>query len=73
MVHQYEDAWKVVVIESERGWGQSVVDVQYFDTEQEANEFVSSINSRNTSPTAPDWYMQAQTPIKTVVKVINKS
>jgi hypothetical protein len=39
------NAWKVVIIESERGWGQKVDEVKYFDNEEEANQFVRKFNS----------------------------
>lgn len=54
--------WKVVIIESERGWGQRVDEVKEFETKAEADAFVKEFNSENTAPTAPDWYMQAQEP-----------
>lgn len=56
------NAWKVVIIESERGWGQKVDEVKYFDNEEEANQFVRKFNSQNTAGHAPDWYMYAESP-----------
>lgn len=56
------NAWKVAIIESERGWGQKVDDVKYFDNEEEANQFVRKFNSQNTAGHVPDWYMYAESP-----------
>lgn len=39
--------FKVVVIESERGWGQKVDEVRTFDTYEEASAFRDKINSHN--------------------------
>ncbi len=55
-------AWKVVIIESERDWGQKVDEVKYFDDEEEAKQFVRTFNSHNTAGHAPDWYMYAESP-----------
>lgn len=52
-------AFRVNIIESERGWGQKLDDVKYFDNELEAREFVKKYNSKNTAPVTPDWYMYA--------------
>ena len=57
-----QNAWKVAIIESERGWGQKVDEVKYFDNEEEANQFVRKFNSQNTAGRAPDWYMYAESP-----------
>lgn len=51
--------YRVTVIESERGWGQKVDEVMYFDTKEEADAAAWNVNKHNTSPTAPDWYMMA--------------
>ena len=51
---------KVVIIESERGWGQRVDEVKYIDTREEAEKFAKDFNSQNTAATAPDWYMVAE-------------
>jgi len=55
--------YRVDVIESERGWGQKVEDVQFFDTKAEAKAFVKTYNSYNKPGPAPDWYMQANDPV----------
>ena len=48
----------VKMMESERGWGQDYWDV-YFDTRAEAEQYMKDTNARNTSPVAPDYYIQA--------------
>jgi hypothetical protein len=52
-------AYRVDIIESERGWGQRVDETLYFDNEAEAREYCRQFNSRNTAAVAPDWYMRA--------------
>ncbi len=54
-----KDAYKVEIIESERGWGQKVDEVKYFDNEKEAKAFCERYNRENTSDVVPDWYMVA--------------
>lgn len=58
--------WRVVVIESERGWGQKVDEYRRFATEEEAKAFQREFNSklppRTADGRAPDWYMQAENP-----------
>lgn len=51
---------RVAIIESERGWGRKVDEIKTFATLSEAQTFIEEYNSYNTSPTAPDWYMQAE-------------
>lgn len=53
-------AYKVVIIESERGWGQKVEDELYYDNEEEAKAFVVKYNADLPDGPAPDWYMMAQ-------------
>lgn len=48
----------VKMMESERGWGQNYWDVE-FDTRKQAEAYMKKINAQNTSPVAPDYYMQA--------------
>jgi hypothetical protein len=55
--------WKVVIIESERGWGQKVDEVKTFKTLKEAKAFQESFNADNTAEVAPDWYMVAMNPV----------
>jgi len=52
-------AYRVDIIESERGWGQRVDETLYFDNEAEAREYCRQFNARNTAAVAPDWYMRA--------------
>ena len=54
--------FKVVLIESERGWGQRVDDVIYFNNIDRADEYIKDFNKDNTLDVAPDWYMVAQGP-----------
>lgn len=56
-MHKFK--FKVNLIESERGWGQSV-DVVEFDTYEKAVAYIESVNSKNTASSAPDWYMRAE-------------
>jgi hypothetical protein len=55
-----QNAFKVSIIESERGWGQKIDEVKYFDSEFDAKKFVTEYNSHNTATVVPDWYMYAQ-------------
>lgn len=58
-------AYKVEIIESERGWGQKVDDVEYFrgkTAKKNAEDFVKKFNSQNNLPSAPDIYWYATTP-----------
>lgn len=51
--------YRVNVIESEAGWGQSH-DSVFFDTAQAAIAYRDNINSKNTKEVVPDWYMVAE-------------
>lgn len=51
---------KVLIIESERGWGAKVDEVKEFDTKELAEAFIKEYNSKNTEDTVPDWYMYAR-------------
>ena len=53
-------AFRVDLIEFERGWGSRVDDILFFDNEPEALKYVEDFNSRNTEKTVPDWYMIAE-------------
>lgn len=52
---------KVLIIESERGWGQKVDEVKEFSTTQEAEAFCREYNRKYnpSSDIVPDWYMYA--------------
>jgi hypothetical protein len=52
-------AYRVDIIESERGWGQRIDEIKYFDNEAEAREFCRKYNAQNDKPYVPDWYMRA--------------
>lgn len=54
--------FKVVVIESERGWGQRVDEVRYYNQVENADAYVADFNKDNTADVAPDWYMGALGP-----------
>lgn len=51
--------YKVEIIESERGWGQRIDEIKYFDSEESAKSFCTDFNKDNNASTAPDWYMVA--------------
>ena len=51
---------KVIIIESERGWGQRIDETKYFDSKKEAEEFCKEYNKDNNLPYVPDWYMKAE-------------
>ena len=61
-VKMQSSQFQVVVIESERGWGQKVDSVHYFDSFDEAKAFQIDYNKDNADGPAPDWYMQAGSP-----------
>ena len=53
-------AYKVAIVESERGWGSKIIDEHYFDNEDEAHAYVKGFNDENIGlGDAPDWYMIA--------------
>lgn len=56
--------FKVIIVESERGWGQRIDEVKMFDSADEAHKFVEEFNSKNNLPYVPDWYMYAEEPIR---------
>jgi hypothetical protein len=53
-------AYRVDIIEYERGWGQKVDEVLYFDNEAEARQYTNDFNARNYDDEVPDWYMIAE-------------
>lgn len=54
-------AYRVDIIESERGWGSKLDETLYFDNEAEARKYVADYNAKyNTSKEVPDWYMVAE-------------
>lgn len=44
---------KVIIIESEAGWGQRVDEVKEFDDRATAEEFVKDFNKDNNEPVTP--------------------
>ena len=61
---ELQTAYKVEIIESERGWGQKVDEVIYFDNEPEAIAYAADYNKKYNPPLkkgehVPDWYMAA--------------
>lgn len=55
--------WKVIIIESERGWGQKVDEIKTFATYEEAKKFQVKFNEANNENLVPDWYMVADNPV----------
>lgn len=54
-------AYKVEMIESERGWGSRVDERLYFIDEATAVNFTVTYNQRwNTETHTPDWYIVAR-------------
>ena len=54
--------YRVTQWEMERGWGRSHWGDTDFDSYDAAMEFVQQERSRNTDPTAPDWYVLTDDP-----------
>lgn len=52
--------FKVIIIESERGWGQKIDEIKSFDTMEEAEKFIKDHNAQNTEETVPDIYWRAE-------------
>jgi hypothetical protein len=57
--------YRIQLVESERGWGREYWQETY-DTFEEAQQRIRSVNEKNTSMTVPDWYMIAETGIEAV-------
>lgn len=57
--------YRINLVESERGWGQEYWTEDY-DTYEEARARIKSVNSQNTSLTAPDHYIQAENQVEVV-------
>jgi hypothetical protein len=54
-----QSAYRVDIIERERGWGSRVDETIYFDNEKEAIDYCKKYSAQNPPGPAPDWYMQA--------------
>ena len=52
-------AYRVDIVEYERGWGSKIDETLYFDNEAEALEYARAFNATNDCPVVPDWYMVA--------------
>lgn len=53
--------FRVLIIESERGWGQRVDEIKEFKTLIAARKFVKEYNEEyNNKSNVPDWYMIAK-------------
>lgn len=50
--------YRIKLVESERGWGQEYWTEDY-DTRDEAQERIRSVNAENVAQKAPDWYVAA--------------
>lgn len=55
-----KSGFKVVIIESEGGWGQRVAEILYFRSGEKADARVDEYNSYNNATSVPDWYMYAE-------------
>jgi hypothetical protein len=55
--------WKVIIIESERNWGQKVDKVRQFEDYYAAKQFYLETNAKNNLEKTPDIYWYAQTPV----------
>jgi hypothetical protein len=53
-------AYRVDIVEHERGWGSKIDETLYFDNEDQARFYAETFNARNTEKTVPDWYMVAE-------------
>ena len=52
---------KVLMIESDAGWGQKIDEVKEFDTKEAAIKFVIDYNKKyNNQATTPSWYIKAE-------------
>ena len=59
-IEKPQAAYKVVIIESERGWGQKIDETIYYDNEAEARKAAEDYNKKhNNLDSAPDWYVRA--------------
>lgn len=56
-----QSAYRVDLIESERGWGQKIDETKYFDNEAEARQWAADYNRKhNNLDYVPDWYIRAE-------------
>lgn len=59
--------YRVEMMESERGWGQSYWTVD-FDSKGEAIRYINETNRENTAESAPDYYIVATGYKKVIVR-----
>lgn len=52
-------AFKIAVVESERGWGSKIDDWMVCLTLDDINDFRKEFNSKNNLDVVPEWYMYA--------------
>ena len=57
--------YRITLRESERGWGSNDWH-EYYDTPEEARDRINEVNSHNTAPVAPDYYIMAFNRIETI-------
>lgn len=50
---------QVIITEYERGWGQRVDEIEYYDSDEAALKRIKEFNANNKDNTVPDWYMSA--------------
>ena len=61
IIEKPKAAFKVNIIESERGWGSKIDESIYFDNAEEAKKYVREYNEKyNNKDYVPDWYMYAE-------------
>ena len=58
-------AYRVDIVEYERGWGSKIEESIYYDNAEEAKTYVQNYNDAHNPPLkfgepVPDWYMVAQ-------------
>jgi hypothetical protein len=59
-IERLPTAYRVDMIESERGWGQKLDETLYFDNEAEARQYAKDYNLKhNNKDYVPDWYIRA--------------
>ena len=51
---------KVIIIESEAGWGQKIDEVKFFPTQKAAEAFVTKHNKVNNKAIVPEIYWRAE-------------
>lgn len=60
-IQSIPQAYRVDIIESERGWGSKIDETIYFDNEAEARQYAVDYNRKyNNLDYVPDWYMRAE-------------